>query len=254
MQLSLRNPMFKSFENSDSYYEDSASCTLPGIFGKTLLLVLVALAGAVAAIAFLFRLTDENIGTFLILLVVSSITALVSCLIARFSVTLCPVFSFIYCISEGFLLGVISLIVDLYYGGVAITALIATVVVTITLGILYFTGIVKVGHKLKAFVIACLIGMVVLALVNIILNATGFTGAGEVIYGSTPLGWAISIIAVLFACALLLFDFDYCADMVERELDKKYEWRAAFILTVGIIYLYLKILEILVKIAAASKK
>lgn len=246
--------MFKSFDKSDSYYGNEAACTLPGIFGKTLLLVLVTVLGAVAAIAFLFRLTDENIGTFLVLLFVSMITAFVSGLIARFSFTLCPVFSFIYCAAEGFLLGVISLIVDLYYGGVAITALIATIVVTITLGILYFTGIVKVGKKLKAFVITCLIGMIVLALVNIILNAAGFTGAGEVIYGSTPLGWAVSIIAVLFACALLLFDFDYCADCVDRELDKKYEWRAAFILTVGIIYLYLKILEILIKIAAASKK
>ena len=258
MELIKRNPLFKSIEkdqaNSDAY-EKSDCATLHGIFGKTILLVFIAIAAAAAAIAMMFNLTEDDLGTFVVALVVAAIASLVSGLIASFSVRLCPVFSIIYAVSEGFLLGVLSLLVDLAYPGVALVALICTFVVTFIMGILYFTGLVKVGHKLKTFVFVALISIFVGSIVLAILAACNVPGMRDILYEpSNPIGWIIDVALVLIATLLLLIDFDYAAQLADSEAEKKYEWKAAFALTTAIIYLYLRILEVLIRIAAASKK
>ena len=154
----------------------------------------------------------------------------------------------------GFMLGVISLIVELYYPGVAISALIATFGVTIVMGILYFTGVIKVNHKFKAFIIASLIGILVTSLISFALAMAGFGQMDELLHGDGVIGWLVSIFVVIIAALSLCIDFDYAANIADMEAPKKYEWRAAFGLTVGIIYLYIRLLDLFLRIAAASKK
>ena len=53
---------------------------------------------------------------------------------------------------------------------------------------------------------------------------------------------------------MLLVDFDAIEKCVENRLPKKREWMAAFGLAYTIIYLYLRILELLMKIFGKGKK
>ena len=258
--MELRNPLFKNLEKDNSYVDDNASCaTVHGTFGKTLILILVTIAAAIAAIAFLYSIInqpdEEKIGTFVILLIVSLIVALVSGLIATFSVRLCPVFSFIYAVSEGFMLGVISAFCDMAYPGVALVAVVLTFVVTFIMGILYFTGIIKVGHKFKAFILTSFIAIILGSIILAILAAVNVPGMRDILYNpSNPIGWVIDIFCALIAALSLCLDFDYAARLADSGAEKKYEWKAAFCLTTSIIYLYLRILELVCRIAAASKK
>lgn len=258
MEIIKRNPLFKSIEKDQELagdYDRSSCATLHGIFGKTILLVFVAIAAAALAIGMMYNLTEDNIGTFAGALIASMIVAVISGLIANFSVRLCPVFSFIYAISEGFLLGVVSLLCDLLYPGVALVALVCTFVVTLIMGILYFTGLVKVGHKLRTFVFVALISLFVGSITLGILAACNVNGMRDILYDiNNPIGWIIDIVLVLIATLVLLIDFDYAAQLADSEAEKKYEWKAAFALTTAIIYLYVRILEVLIRIAAASKK
>ncbi len=252
--MQLKNPLFKNMEANDYGYEDTSCATVRGVFGKTLILVGIAILGAVLAIAFMYNLTEDNISTFFGVLVLSLIVSLVAGLIATFSIRLCPIFSVIYAIAEGFLLGVISLIVEIYYPGVAICAVIATFAVTLVMGVLYFTGIIKVGKKFKAFVLTALIGLLLAGVVSAILGAMGFMGMHDALYGDSPLAWIIAVFAVIIASLSLCIDFDYAANLADGGADKKYEWKAGFVLTTSIIYLYMRLLELFVRIAAASKK
>ena len=253
--MQLRNPLFKNMENDGAYdYEKSDCATVKGVFGKTLILVGVAILAAVLAIAFMYNLTEDNIGQFIGLLIGSLFVALIAGLIATFSVTLCPIFSFIYAAAEGFLLGVISLLVELYYPGVAICAVIATFAVTLVMGVLYFTGVIKVGHKLKAFVLTGLIALVLASVISAILAAAGFMGMHDALYGDSPLAWIVAVFGVIIASLSLCLDFDYAANLADGGAPKKYEWKAGFVLTSSIIYLYLRLLELFIRIAAASKK
>lgn len=254
--MELRNPLFKNLEKDSSYVDDNTSCaTVHGTFGKTLILILVTIASAIAAIAFLYNLNEENIGTFIGLLFASIIVALVSGLIATFSVRLCPVFSFIYAVSEGFMLGIISALCDLAYPGVALVAVVLTFVVTFVMGILYFTGIIKVGHKFRAFILTSFIAIILGSIILAILAAVNVPGMRDILYNpSNPIGWVIDIFCALIAALSLCLDFDYAARLADSGAEKKYEWKAAFCLTTSIIYLYLRILELVIRVAAASKK
>ena len=236
--MQLRNPLFKNMDN-DYGYEQSDCATVHGVFGKTLFLLGVVIISAILAIAFMYNLTEDNIGTFIGLLLVSIVVSLISGLIATFSVRLCPVFSVIYALAEGFMLGVISLLVELYYPGVAICAVIATF---------------AVNKKFKAFILTALIAIILASVISAILAAVGFKQMEEVLYGSGPIAWIVSIFCVIIASLSLCIDFDYAANLADGGAPKKYEWKAGFCLTTSIIYLYLRLLELFIRIAAASKK
>ena len=255
MELFKKNPSFKSMEKGfDEEYASEKATTVHGVFGKTLFLLGLAIVGAVLAIIFLYNLTEDNVGTFIALLLGSLVVALIAGLIANFSLTLCPVCSMIYSVAYGFALGTISLFVELYYPGVAICAVIATFATTLVMGVLYFTGIIKVNAKFKAFIITSLIAMFLTSLIAFILAKCGFAQMENLLYGDGIVGWIVSIFGVLIAALSLCIDFDYAANLADGEAPKKYEWKAAYCLTVGVIYLYIRLLDLFIRIAAASKK
>ena len=49
-------------------------------------------------------------------------------------------------------------------------------------------------------------------------------------------------------------DFDFIEKGVERGAPKQLEWRAAFGLMITLIWLYLEVLELLAKVALASRR
>ena len=262
IKLELRNPLFKSMDR-DTYEGTEAVCTIHGTFGKTIMLLLVTIVAAIGSIALLngvFGASDsteaeQKIVPYIGLLFGSIIVALIAGLIATFSVRLCPVFSIIYAVAEGFMLGFITGLVDLAYPGIALIAVILTFVVTFIMGILYFTGIIKVGHKFRAFIFTALLSILIGSIVIAILAAVNVPGFRDILYNpSNPIGWLIDVLVAIIAALSLCVDFDYAAQLADREADKKYEWKAAFCLTTSIIYLYLRILNLLIRIAAASKK
>ena len=257
--MELRNPLFKSMDR-DTYEGTEAVCTIHGTFGKTLLLLFITIAAALGSVIMLNALfkesaSDNKIMTYIGLLIGAAIVAIVAGLIATFSVRLCPVFSVIYAVAVGFMLGFISGIADLAYPGIALIAIILTFVVTLIMGILYFTGIIKVGHKFKAFILTSFIAIILGSIVLAILAALNVPGMRDILYNpNNPIGWVIDIFCALIAALSLCLDFDYAARLADSGAEKKYEWKAAFCLTTSIIYLYLRILELVIRVAAVSKK
>lgn len=67
---------------------------------------------------------------------------------------------------------------------------------------------------------------------------------------STVFGIAFIVIACLF----LLADFEAVHQIVENKLDKKYEWACAFGIAYTVLYLYIKILQILIQVFGKGKK
>ena len=63
----------------------------------------------------------------------------------------------------------------------------------------------------------------------------------------------ISVIYVIFACLFMLADFDSIQRCVDNRMDKKYEWMAAWGLAYTILYLYFKILRILLILFGNSR-
>lgn len=58
----------------------------------------------------------------------------------------------------------------------------------------------------------------------------------------------VGAIVVLLGCMFLLSDFQTIKMSVEEHLPKKYEWLCAFSLTYTIVWIYLRVLDILARL------
>ena len=79
-------------------------------------------------------------------------------------------------------------------------------------------------------------------------HLSALAGALSFLRESPVFSIGLSVVYIVIACAFLLVDFDTIERSVENRLPKKYEWTAAFGLAYTIIYLFLKILNLLCKL------
>jgi uncharacterized YccA/Bax inhibitor family protein len=117
--------------------------------------------------------------------------------------------------------------------------------------ILYTTRIIKVTAKFRKFMFilfgSIIIGSIFLIVMHFIpgLNIVAMGIDGIL---ANPVVSIISSIVFIIAAIFLVADFDGIEECIERKMDKSYEWMAAFGLAYTIIYLYFKILNLLVQI------
>ena len=77
------------------------------------------------------------------------------------------------------------------------------------------------------------------------------TAVGLFSYESTTIWWiqtAISAICVIWAAIMLTWDLQNIDYLVQSGADKKYEWNFAFSLVTTLVYLYVEILELLLRL------
>ena len=65
---------------------------------------------------------------------------------------------------------------------------------------------------------------------------------------------ALDVIGLVISSLFLISDFSLIQTCVEEGYPKEYEWSAAFGLVFTVIWVYLKILDLLMRFAGKSKK
>lgn len=152
----------------------------------------------------------------------------------------------IYSILEGLFLGGLSSILEAQFPGIVIQA------VGLTFGILFFllmvykTGLIKASENFKLGVAAATGGIFLIYLVSIILGFFG--GTIPYIHESGLIGIGFSLFVVVIAALNLVLDFDFIESGAASGAPKFMEWYAAFGLMVTLVWLYIEILILLVKL------
>jgi len=224
--------------------------TRKGVALKTLFFAVLTTASAVST--YLLVINSLLNGTFhfgllIGLLIGSSILSLICGIVANVSIKATPVAGSLYAISQGFLLGFVSLIAELAYPGIAFTALFATIGVFLIICVLYYTGIIKVSIRFKSIMFTVLIGVIFTQLMLFVFSL--FIPALTLIfYGSGPFAILFSIIMVIIASLMILVSLSNIDGLINNGLDKRYEWLGAFGLIVTLIWLYMEILRLLIKL------
>jgi uncharacterized YccA/Bax inhibitor family protein len=244
------NELFNSFDQSYGYGETrSNAMTVQGTIVKTLvLLAVLTLTGLWSWNA----TADGNMG--IGLLAVSGIGGFVVAMITTFKPSVSPYTAPVYAALEGVLLGAISQFVEQRYGvrypGIAFQA------VTLTLGVLfvmlfvYATGLIKVTDKLKAGIVMATGALCLFYLVAFVLRMFGVqmpmfnAGVG----GNPMIAIGFSLFVVGLASLNLLLDFDFIDKGAHAEFPKYMEWYGGFGLMVTLVWLYLEILRLLMKL------
>jgi uncharacterized YccA/Bax inhibitor family protein len=239
--------------NPDAYatsVEDAA--TKKGVALKTLYFAMLTTLSALLTYLFIINsVLNETltVGLLVGLLIGSSLLSFICAIVCMFSVKAVPYAGSLYAVSQGFLLGFISLIAELAYPGIAFTALFATIGVFLIMAVLYYTGIIKVTNKFRSFMFSAIIGIIFTQLM-LFLMSLFIPSLATVLYGTGPLAIIISVIMVAVAALMILINLNNIDLMVNNGLNKKYEWLGAFGLIITLIWLYLEILNLLMRLKA----
>ena len=185
---------------------------------------------------------------------IAGLVSIISPLLAVFIRPTIPVTGSLFCASIGFLLAwAATTFADVYLAPVLL-ALVITLILVFTMGFLYGTGIIKVSQKLKTFILSAVITVCLGSLLMFVGSLIPFTRDIVAQLAADPvLSIGISAIMVVVGSLLLLVDFDTIRESVENGLPKKYEWYAAYGLAFSVIWLYFKVLDLIVKIMGNNR-
>ncbi len=155
----------------------------------------------------------------------------------------------LYALCEGLVLGYISAIANKFYPGVASQAAMGTILALFGMFFLYKTGIVKPTEKFRMVIFNSTLAIFLIYVAQMILGFFHITIPG--IFSNSPIGIAFSVIVVAIASFNLILDFDLIASFAGRA-EKHYEWYCGFSLLVTIIWMYIEILRLLMKLQSRN--
>jgi len=188
-------------------------------------------------------LDPANAQTLYTLSLVGAFGGFILAMVNSFKRVTSPALVIAYAALEGVFIGAMSKVFQLQFGeGVVTGAVLGTIAaVGGTLAAYKFFDI-KVGNKFRTWVVGMMFGFVAVSLLDFVLgifgNSFGFNGFG-------PMGLLSSVLGLGLGVLMLILDFDYVERGIAAGLPERESWRAAFGLTVTIVWIYIELLRIL---------
>jgi len=160
------------------------------------------------------------------------------------------VLMFTYAGFEGILLGSFSAIAEVMVPGIAIQAVGLTFGIFLTMLFIYRLGLINPSKNFYIAISSAMGAIFLIYFASIILWM--IPGAPQVpfIHGSGYIGIGFSLLVIAIAALSFVMDFDYIEKGVEQRAPKKMEWWGAFGLLVTLVWLYIEIVRLLLKLAA----
>lgn len=263
------NPVMRRLESVDEYSADNAA-TYGGIMGKTIYFLLFSIVGIFAQLItesfisggakvdFNYKgFTVSMYQTELFVLLGVAVAGIVFQIIAFFARRTTPVTGTLYCITQGYFISFLVFKVlgayNMQYLGAL--ALLITMLIIVIMLVLYSTGVIRVTKKFKTVMMTLFITMIATSLFSFIGYFIPFTHDMVVaMRNNFALSVGVGVVFIIIAALFLICDFDTIDHVVKNKLPKKYEWQAAFGLAFTVIWLYLKVLDIIITIAGHNNK
>ena len=260
------NPVMRRLDKVNEV--DEANCaTYGGIAVKTIYFLLFSVAGMIllpilspylqTGQLFEFSVYKFPVSIYMgeaIALGASVILAIVFQLLAFFARPTTPVTGALYCVTQGYMISFLIFKVLKGYEYLGLLALVITVTIVLIMSILYATGIIRVTKKFRMVMITLFATAIIsslLLLVGSFIPATA--GLVAQLRNNFALSIGMSVIFIIIAALFLICDFNTIDHVVASKMPKKYEWMASFGLAFTVLWLYLKVLDLIMTIAGNSK-
>jgi uncharacterized YccA/Bax inhibitor family protein len=188
-------------------------------------------------------LSDTALGQLYGAMMVGGGLAFVLSLVNSFKRMISPALVLAFCAAEGVALGAFSKFFDYQYGGgIVIQAVVGTFAAFAGTLAAYRFFDIQVSNKFRMGVIAAMFGMIGLGILEVVL---GLFGAGLGVYGFGLTGFLFSVAGLVLGIFMLILDFDFVENGIRAGLPERESWRAAFGLTVSLVWIYTNLLRIL---------
>ena len=122
-------------------------------------------------------------------------------------------------------------------------AVLGTIGVFIGMLFVYKTGAIRVTPKFTRFLVGAMIGVLVLALGNLVFALV--TGSAGILCDGGPIAIIFSLVCIGIAAMSFLLDFDQADRLVRAGAPSKMAWGVAMGLAVTLVWLYTEILRLL---------
>lgn len=262
------NPVLNRLNKVKERSETNAA-TYSGIAVKTCFFLLMTMAGMIAQLLVSAAMANEPIWQSIkiyekftldltqkeaIIVGAVLVVGLISELVGIFVRRTVPVTGTIYSASQGYVISFMVFKVLKGYEYLGLEALLLTVAVVAGMSFLYSSGIVKVNNKFRTVLLALLLGSIgvgVLSLIGSLIPAT--RPFVQQMMQNKALSIALDVVGLVIAALFLISDFAMIDTCVKESYPKSYEWFAAFGLVFTVIWIYLKILDLLMQIAGKNK-
>lgn len=247
----MANPVLNEniFRRESAVYSNTGVMTVGGTATKTLLLLLMVVAGAAYSWKLYYNaINPQSITSWMF---GGLIVAFIMAMIISFRPKSAPFLSPIYAAGEGLALGGISAILNEQFAltapNIVINAVALTLVTAVVMFTVYRSGLVKVNGTFTKVLSIALISIMVFYLGSWIVSLFGVNLT--MLHNSSPLSIGISLVIVAVAAFSLLMDFEFIRQASAAGAPKYMEWYGAFGLTVTLVWLYLELLKLLAKLA-----
>jgi len=275
----MANPVIRKMEKNGEFAA-STTASYSGIAGKTVFFLLVTIIGVLLCLilhnvfmsnpalqASLVHVEDTENGIYNLtfapvegaIMAAVLLISLITPFLAFFIRSTIPVTGTIYSIAQGMLIGYITVALAPELKFISILAALITLALVGVMLFIYAKQIIKVTARFRGIVMGMFFGMVLAGIIFFILNlipavrnSVVFSGINAFV-DQPVIAVGISVIYVIFACLFMLADFDSIQRCVDNQMDKKYEWMAAWGLAYTILYIYFKILRILLILFGNSR-
>lgn len=260
------NPVMRRLNKVDEYDEVN-SATYGGIAAKVVYFLLFTVAGVILQLALAGYLEvgsafTVNVKGFevelytaeAIALFASVILAIVFQLLAFFAKSTTPVTGALYCVTQGYFISFLLFKVLKGYEYLGLLALAITMAIILIMALLYAKGIIRVTKKFKMVMMTLFITSIAVTLLMLLGSFIPFTRPlVQMLTQNLGLSIGFSVLFIIIAALFLICDFDTIDHVVNDHLPKKYEWMAAFGLAFTVVWLYLKVLDLLLTIVGSKK-
>lgn len=175
--------------------------------------------------------------------IVGALGGFVLAMVNSFKRVVSPALVIGYAALEGVFVGAMSKSFQLSFGeGVVTGAVLGTVAAFVgTLAAYKFFNI-QVGTKFRTWVVAAMFGFVAVTMLDFVLH---FFGADFGFNGLGTMGLISSVVGLGLGVLMLILDFDFVERGIAAALPERESWRAAFGLTVTLVWIYIELLRIL---------
>jgi uncharacterized YccA/Bax inhibitor family protein len=240
----------KAFGGLERVLDSDKAMTLQGTVNKAGILLLLVVLSAGWTWNLFFRDPAPNPGTVMPWMLVGAIGGFIVALVTVFKQSWAPVTSPIYALLEGLFIGGMSSLAESQYPGIVIQAVGLTFGTCLALLVAYSSGFIRATENFKLGVVAATGGIAIVYLISIVLSLFGVQM--PFIHDNGLMGIGFSIFVVVIAALNLVLDFDFIETGARHGLPKYMEWYAAFGLMVTLIWLYIEILRLLMKLRSRN--
>jgi uncharacterized YccA/Bax inhibitor family protein len=224
--------------------------TLDSVVQKTAMTLGVVVIFAAVTWFLTPELTSQTaMGSLYAISMIGALGGFALAMVNSFKRIISPALVLAYAAFEGVFVGAFSKVVESIFvqpgqqpGGLVIGAVLGTMAaVAGTLAAYKFFNI-RVGDRFRKWVVGALLGFVAVAFLDLVL---GFFGASFGVNGFGAMGLLFSVIGLGLGVLMLILDFDFVEKGIAAGIPERESWRAAFALTVSLVWIYTNLLRIL---------